>query len=97
MGSDELALAALGRGTVAVALIWGPSFWALRQRDPSLAKLRAISAKPLPEGAVDVGATLLAKETFLRANIDQAIASLTADGSIQAILDSEKFPATPVK
>jgi polar amino acid transport system substrate-binding protein len=97
MGSDELALAALDHGTVAVALVWGPSFWALRQRDPSLAKLRAISTKPLPEGAVDVGATLLAKETFLRANIDQAIASLTADGSIQAILDSEKFPATPIK
>jgi len=97
MGSDELALRALLRETVGVALVWGPSFWALRQSDPDFAKLRIISAKPLPDSAVDVGATLLTRESFLRNNIDQAIASLTADGTIQSILDSEKFPAAPVK
>jgi len=97
MGSDELALRALLRNTVSAALVWGPSFWALRQSDPTFANLRIISAKPLPDSAVDVGATLLARESFLRSNIDQAIASLTADGTIQSILDSEKFPAAPVK
>jgi polar amino acid transport system substrate-binding protein len=97
MGSDELALRALLRDTVGVALVWGPSFWALRQSDPTFAKLRVISSKPLPDSAVDVGATLLARESFLRSNIDQAIASLTADGTIQSILGSEKFPATPIK
>jgi polar amino acid transport system substrate-binding protein len=97
MGSDELALQALARGTVGVALVWAPSFWVLRQSDPAFANLRVISAKPLPDGAVEVGATLLAKETFLRSNVDQAIASLTADGTIQSILDSEKFPGTPAK
>jgi polar amino acid transport system substrate-binding protein len=97
MGSDELALRALARDTVGAALVWGPSFWALRQSDPAFANLRIISAKPLPDSAVDVGATLLSRESFLRSNIDQAIASLTADGTIQSILDSEKFPAAPVK
>lgn len=97
MGSDELALRALLRNTVSAALVWGPSLWALRQSDPAFANLRIISAKPLPDSAVDVGATLLARESFLRSNIDQAIASLTADGTIQSILDSEKFPAAPVK
>jgi polar amino acid transport system substrate-binding protein len=97
MGSDELALRALLRNTIGVALVWGPSFWALRQSDPDFAKLRIISSKPLPDSAVDVGATLLTRESFLRNNIDQAIASLTADGTIQSILDSEKFPAAPVK
>jgi polar amino acid transport system substrate-binding protein len=97
MGSDELALQALARGTVGVALVWAPSFWVLRQSDPTFANLRVISAKPLPEGTVEVGATLLAKESFLRSNVDQAIASLTADGTIQSILDSEKFPGTPAK
>jgi polar amino acid transport system substrate-binding protein len=97
MGTDELALGALLRDTVGAALVWGPSFWALRQSDPAFAKLRIISGRPLPDSAVDVGATLLARESFLRSNIDQAIASLTADGTIQAILNSEKFPAAPVK
>ena len=97
MGSDELALRALLRETIGVALVWGPSFWALRQSDPDFARLRIISSKPLPDSAVDVGATLLTRESFLRNNIDQAIASLTADGTIQSILDSEKFPAAPVK
>jgi polar amino acid transport system substrate-binding protein len=97
MGSDELALRALVSGSIGVALVWGPSFWALRQKDPALAKLRMISSRPLPESSIAVGATLLAREAFLRSTVDQAIASLTADGTIQAILDSEKFPATPVK
>jgi polar amino acid transport system substrate-binding protein len=97
MGSDELALAALVRGTVGVALVWGPSFWALQKSDPAFAGLRLISPKPLPESAVGVGATLLANETFLRSSVDDAIASLTADGSIQAILERAKFPATPAK
>ena len=97
MGSDELALRALLRDTIGVALVWGPSFWALRQSDPEFAKLRIISSRPLPDSPVDVGATLLARESFLRSNVDQAIAALTADGTVQAILDSEKFPAAPVK
>jgi polar amino acid transport system substrate-binding protein len=97
MGSDELALRALTRNTVGAALVWGPAFWSLRQSEPAFAGLRVISSKPLADSAVDVGATLLAKETFLRHNIDQAIASLTADGTIKSILDGEKFPAAPVK
>ncbi|HKA41278.1 MAG TPA: transporter substrate-binding domain-containing protein [Burkholderiales bacterium] len=97
MGSDELALGALLREQIGAALVWGPSFWAMRQSDPALAKLRIISPRPLPDSSVDVGATLLARESFLRSNIDQAIASLTADGTIRSILDTEKFPAAPVK
>jgi len=97
MGSDELALRALLRNTIGAALVWGPSFWALRQTDPALTNLRIISSKPMPDSTVDVGSTLLARETFLRSNVDQAIASLAADGTIQSILDSEKFPATAVK
>jgi polar amino acid transport system substrate-binding protein len=97
MGSDELALRALLRNTIGAALVWGPSFWALRQSEPDFAKLRIISSRPLPDSAVDVGATLLTRESFLRNNVDQAIAALTADGTIQSILDSEKFPATAVK
>jgi polar amino acid transport system substrate-binding protein len=97
MGSDELALRALVSGSIGAALVWGPSFWAMRRSDPGLAKLRIISSRPVPDSGVDVGAILLARDSFLRSTVDQAIASLTADGTIQAILDSEQFPAAPMK
>jgi len=97
MGSDELALRALQRGTVGVALVWGPSLWALQKSDPSLAGLRFIAPKPLPDSPVSVGAILLANETFLRSSVDDAIASLIADGTIETILNRAKFPATPAK
>jgi polar amino acid transport system substrate-binding protein len=97
MGSDELALRALLNNTIGAALVWAPSLWALRQSDAAFAALRVIPSRPLPQSQVDVAATLLTRESFLRSNIDQAIAALTADGAIQAILDSEKFPATAVK
>src|SRR5205823_6410628 len=44
-----------------------------------------------------VGAAVLANESVLRSNVDQAIASLIADGTIQRILDDNKFPATAPK
>lgn len=97
MGSDELALRALARGTVGAALVWGPSFWALRPADPAFATLRILPPRPLALSSVDVGATLLSRETFLRNSLDQAIAALTADGTIQSILDSERFPASVVR
>lgn len=97
MASDEAALRAVVSKTVGTALVWGPSFWALQKNEPAFAGLRVIATQPLPDSSVEVGATLLAKESFLRNSVDQAIASLTADGSIKAILDGEKFPATPAQ
>ncbi len=97
LASDEAALAALLKNTIGVALVWGPSLWALQRSDPALGKLRLISPAPLPRASADVGAAILANESFLRSNIDQAIASLSADGTIKAILDREKFPAESMK
>ena len=97
MSSDEAALRAVLRGTTGAALVWAPSLWALQGSDPAFAKLRLIAPAPLPVSTADVGAAMLANETFLRSSVDQAIASLTADGTIQAILSSSKFPATAVR
>jgi polar amino acid transport system substrate-binding protein len=97
IGSDEAALHDVTDGKLAAALVWAPSFWALQKSDPAFARLRIIAPNPLPVANVDVGAVMLTRETFLRANLDQAIAALTADGSIEAILKSFGFPATPVR
>jgi polar amino acid transport system substrate-binding protein len=97
MSTDEAALQALLANTVGVALVWGPSFWALTQHDAAIARLRQISPSPLPTPTADIGAAVLANEPFLRSSVDQAIAALTADGTIKSILDAHKFPAEVVK
>ena len=92
--SDEIAVNAVAGGSVAAALVWGPSFSALVKANPQLASLRTIALDPLPASKVPVGAVLLSTETFLRSSVDQAIESLIADGTIAGILAERGFPAT---
>jgi polar amino acid transport system substrate-binding protein len=95
MASDEAALRAVLNGTTGAALVWAPALWALRKTDATLSKLSEMSPAPLPASTALVGAVLLSKQSFLRSSIDQAIASLTADGTIAAILKDADFPGTP--
>ena len=94
--NDESALRAVLSGEAKAALIWEPGFRALQARDTAFASLRAIKPSPLPEMTADVGAALLSSETFLRANVDQAIASLVADGTLARLIADQKFPARAV-
>lgn len=94
MGTNDLALESLLNGTVDVALVWAPSLWAKQREDPAYADLHVIDPKPLPPTTLGVGALMLADETFLRTAVDQAIAALTADGTIAGILNKYGFPAT---
>lgn len=93
-GTNEFALQAAHDGTADVALVWAPSFWDVQQHDPAYAAFHIIDSAPLPATNLGVGGLLLQKNTFLRAGIDQAIEALVSDGTIQAILDKYKFPAT---
>jgi polar amino acid transport system substrate-binding protein len=96
MSSDEAAVRAVMGGTTGAALVWAPALWALCKSDADIAKLPAMAPSPLPVSTADVGAILLSRQAFLRSSLDQAIASLTADGTIAAILTEEKFPGEPV-
>lgn len=91
--SDEVALNAAADGSIAAALVWGPSFHALTKTNSRFAALRTIALDPLPPSSIPVGAVLLSTETFLRSSVDQAIESLIADGTIAAILADRGFPA----
>ncbi len=95
MASVEAALRAVLNGTTGAALVWAPALWALRKHDAAFGKLTEMSPAPLPDSTALVGAVLLSKQSFLRSAIDQAIASLTADGTIAAILKDQTFPGTP--
>lgn len=96
IGTNDLALDTLLKGTVDVALVWAPSFWAKQQKDAAYAGLHIIDADPLPKTALGVGALMLSNQSFLRTAVDEAIKALAADGTIQSILDSYDFPATAV-
>jgi polar amino acid transport system substrate-binding protein len=96
MASDEAALHAVLDGGIGAGLVWAPTLWSLRKQDPALAALRALKPAPLPVSTADIGAILLSKQSFLRSSIDQAIVSLTADGTIAAILTAQNFPGVPV-
>jgi polar amino acid transport system substrate-binding protein len=91
--SDEVALDEVLSGEVAAALVWGPSFNALKAANPKYAELRPIALDPLPTSDIPVGAVLLSTETFLRSSVDQAIDSLVKDGTITRIVKEHGFDA----
>jgi polar amino acid transport system substrate-binding protein len=97
MGSNQAALEALHKGIVAAALVWGPAAWAVMRSDPVYADVRLISPAPLPVSTLGVGTVMLANETFLRTSVDDAIAALSADGTIEEILTEHGFPAAVVE
>lgn len=94
MGSNEQAIDALRNGPVDVALVWEPTLWAKQRTDPAYAALHIIDPNPLPPTVLGVGGVVLANQKFLRSAIDEAIAALSADGTIDGVLKSFDFPAT---
>lgn len=93
MGTTELALQSLLNGTVDLALVWAPTLWAHQRANPAYADFEVIDPAPLQPTRLGVGAILLSDQTFLRNALDEAIAALAADGTIQSILDEYAFPA----
>ena len=94
MANDNLALESLVNGTVAAAVVWAPTLWAKQRAEPAAyAGVHTIEPTPLQPTVLGVGALLLANQTFLRAAVDEAIAALTADGTIAEILEFYGFPA----
>lgn len=97
MGTNELSLDSLLNGTADVALVWGPSLWAAERENPDLPQLHLVDPSPMRPTTLGVAGLLLSQNTYLRTAIDQAIAALTADGTIGAILENYDFAATPAR
>lgn len=97
MGTNELSIASLLNGTVDVALVWAPSLWATERDDPDGTQFHIVDPRPVQPSTLGVGGLLLAENTYLRTAIDEAIAALTADGTIGAILEEYDFAAIPAR
>lgn len=92
-GTSDLALTSLLNGTVSVALVWAPDLWAKQRADPAYANFHVIDPSPLQPTGYGVSALMLSDETFLRTAVDEAIAALSADGTIASILEQYGFLA----
>ncbi|HEY4202391.1 MAG TPA: hypothetical protein VGM83_17700 [Devosiaceae bacterium] len=91
----NLMLTRLKDGHLGGIILWQPSLLKVTNGDPAAAGVRIVPTDPVPASGVDVAALVSSRDSFLRSQIDDAIASLTADGTIQSLLDSVKFAGTP--
>ena len=94
IGTSELLFKSLLNGTIDVALVWAPTFWAKQLQEPVYANLHVIDPTPLPPTSHGVGALMLADKIFLRTAFDEAINALIADGTITGIIEKFNFPGT---
>lgn len=84
--SSELLLAAVRAGEAEAGIFWEPEFLALTGGDLGEDGLTIGSIAPLAMGEWSIGAIMLSRETYLRTMLDEAVASLLADGSLAALL-----------
>lgn len=96
VGRPEEAFDALMNGVVGALIVWEPWWWYLSQQRPELAELAVLDAPVVSEPWIGVGGITLADRTFVRSQVDEAIAALSGDGTIAAILEQHGFPGRAV-
>lgn len=74
-------------GTIAGMILWQPALVRIMANRPEAQSLRVISTAPVPESETRVGALVSSRNSFLRAQVDEAIDALVADGTIDALLE----------
>ncbi len=96
VGSPEEAFDALLDGVVGALIVWEPWWWYLGRQRPELTELAVLDAPVVSEPWIGVGGITLADRTFVRSQVDEAVAALSADGTIAAILAESGFPGRAV-
>lgn len=96
VGRAEEAFDALLSGVVGALIVWEPTWWAMSRERPELAALTVLETPAISEPWIGVGGITLADREFVRSQVDEAIAALTEDGTIAAILEQYGFPGRPV-
>lgn len=83
----SLMLQRLRDGKIAGMIIWEPWLVQLTNGDPAEAGVQIVPMDPVPQEAARIGALVSSRDTFLRNAIDEAITSLTADGTLTRLLE----------
>lgn len=91
---NETLFTHLGDGEIDAALIWAPALIGLSQDRPEAASLHALDTGAFDPPEITFGIVYRSESVYLRAMIDEAIAQLQEDGTIQSILDAHYPGAT---
>jgi polar amino acid transport system substrate-binding protein len=91
----NLMLKGVKDGTLGGMVLWQPSLAKVTNGDPAGAGLHGIPTDPVPASSVQVAALVSSRDSFLRSQIDDAINSLSGDGTIQSLLDQTKVGGKP--
>ncbi|MGV8841364.1 MAG: hypothetical protein ACWA6X_13820 [Bauldia sp.] len=93
----DLMLTRLLDGTIVGMIVFGPTFLQIAADRPEAAGVRLLPLDPVQGAFANIGAVLLARSSFLRSEIDAAIASLVADGTIARLLVSSGLGDVPAQ
>jgi polar amino acid transport system substrate-binding protein len=85
-GDPNLMLKRLLDGTIEGMLIYEPSLLDITKNDPAAAGVKEIPLDPLQPVSAAVGDLLPSRNAYLRSQIDTAIGSLVADGTITKLI-----------
>lgn len=89
----KAALTDLADGRIDAALMFGPDLFALTEGVPESRGVSIVSGAPVRLSPMAIGMALLARDSFTRAAIDQAIAALRGDGTIARLVKQVHLPA----
>jgi ABC-type amino acid transport substrate-binding protein len=85
-------------GEIEAMLMFAPVYAVLAEDRPEdAARLKVLSVADVVASPTGIGGVMLARSAFLRGEIDQAIDSMIADGTIEALLEEHGFGAIPAR
>lgn len=93
-GDIDLMVQRLVDGTLGAMIIYGPTLAEVMAEQPDLS-LTLFSLQPETSAQMDIGGIMLTTNTYLRVLIDEAIVSLVADGTIEALIDEAGLSGIP--
>lgn len=94
-GTDAQALIGLENGTVAAALVWGPSLLPQDGEGAPSTERNILAPEPVQLPPMPVGGLLLSTDTYLRQELDTAIVALDAQGYFEDLAARYPFLSVP--
>ncbi len=92
---DKSLVDALGDGALETAIVWEPTLDAATDGDPEGHGLHIVATAPFDLPTLKFGLVMRERGQFVRTMLDNAIADLIEDGSIEALLKEEGLPGKP--
>ena len=78
-------------GSIAGMILWQPALARILASRPDAKVLRVIDSAPVPSSETRVGALVSSRNSFLRAQIDEAIDAIVRDGTIAGLIEKHGY------